>query len=104
MEKTIDAIIKDYTKTVQLVGSERFLIGLLKTISRCDFAIKLSDEKLIAYITLAKRNVNEKYSMLNLLITVCPEANLIKMIKLICEKLEERGDNLVDELIERTVF
>ena len=33
-----------------------------------------------------------------------PEANLIKTIKLICEKLEERGDNLVDELIERTVF
>ena len=104
MEKIIYAIINDYTKTVQLVGSERFLIGLLKTISRCDFAIKLPDEKLIAYITLAKRNLNEKYSMLNLLITVCPEANLIKMIKLICEKLEERGDNLVDELIERTVF
>lgn len=107
MENTVDILNKEFSEVVAIIGSDNFLRGLIKTINKPDFVRNLSNAKLHAYIILAKRDVKQEYSMRQLLKELCPDAHykfLPEIILDICGTLESRGDEMIEELVERAAL
>ena len=103
--ETIDVLRKEFSEIINLVGYGGFLMGLKGTIRKPTFVKELSTAKLKVYITLAGFDVNQDESSIRqFLESLHPEAyrtHASGMIYDIYKILKSRGDELVEELVER---